>query len=87
MRNGKGKQIFLDAWGDRLPPELLRLPKKGFGVPLAHWLRGSLHGFLWDHLQARRSSTAGSFHRCSSSTFSENTTAGAGITPTGSGCC
>jgi asparagine synthase (glutamine-hydrolysing) len=53
MRNGKGKQILLDAVGDRLPPELLSLPKKGFGVPLAHWFRGSLHSFLWDHLAGK----------------------------------
>lgn len=53
MRNGKGKQIFLKAVGDRLPPELLRLPKKGFGVPLAAWFRGSLRSMLWDHLTSR----------------------------------
>lgn len=50
MRNGKGKQIFLKAVGDRLPPELLQLPKKGFGVPIADWFRGSLRSMLWDHL-------------------------------------
>lgn len=50
MRNGKGKQIFLRAVGDRLPRELLTLPKKGFGVPLAAWFRGSLRSMLWDHL-------------------------------------
>lgn len=53
MRNGKGKQIFLDAVGDRLPAELLSLPKKGFGVPLSNWFRGSLHDFLWDHLAGK----------------------------------
>ncbi len=53
MRNGKGKQIFLKAVGDRLPPELLKLPKKGFGVPLAAWFRGSLRAMLWDHLTSR----------------------------------
>jgi asparagine synthase (glutamine-hydrolysing) len=53
MRNGKGKQIFLKAVGDRLPPELLRLPKKGFGVPIAAWFRGSLRPMLWDHLTSR----------------------------------
>ncbi|HEX4228230.1 MAG TPA: asparagine synthase (glutamine-hydrolyzing) [Bryobacteraceae bacterium] len=53
MRNGKGKQILLDAVGERLPPELLRLPKKGFGLPLANWFRGSLHSFLWDHLAGK----------------------------------
>jgi asparagine synthase (glutamine-hydrolysing) len=53
-RTGKqGKQILLKAIGDRLPPELLKLPKKGFGVPLAHWFRGSLRSFLWDHLTSK----------------------------------
>ena len=50
MRNGRGKAIFLDAVGDRLPPKLLTLPKKGFAVPLDKWYRTSLKTFLWDHL-------------------------------------
>jgi asparagine synthase (glutamine-hydrolysing) len=50
MRGGQGKHILRQALGDRLPPELLRLPKKGFGVPLSLWFRSSLRGFLWDHL-------------------------------------
>jgi asparagine synthase (glutamine-hydrolysing) len=54
VRNGKGKQILLKAVGDRLPPELLRLRKKGFGVPLAAWFRGALRPMLWDHLTSRR---------------------------------
>lgn len=54
IRNGKGKQIFLKAVGDRLPPELLKLPKKGFGVPLAAWFRGALRPMLWDHLTSRK---------------------------------
>jgi|SRR5579875_995178 len=54
MRNGKGKQIFIKAVGDRLPQELLSLPKKGFGVPLAAWFRGSLRPMLWDHLTSRK---------------------------------
>jgi asparagine synthase (glutamine-hydrolysing) len=50
MKNGQGKMILRKALGDRLPPELLRLPKKGFGVPLASWFRDSLRNFLHDHL-------------------------------------
>ena len=42
LKNGRGKDIFIRAVGHRLPPELLRQPKRGFGVPLASWLRGSL---------------------------------------------
>jgi asparagine synthase (glutamine-hydrolysing) len=53
MRNGKGKQILLKAVGHRLPPELLSLPKKGFGVPLAVWFRSSLRTLLWDVLTSR----------------------------------
>lgn len=49
-----GKRILLKALGDRLPPELLSLPKKGFGVPLARWFRGSLRSFLWDNLTSTR---------------------------------
>ena len=54
LRNGKGKQILIEALGDRLPPGLLNRPKMGFGVPLPHWFRGSLRSFLWDHLTSKR---------------------------------
>ncbi len=50
LRNGRGKDIFIQALGGRLPAELLRQPKRGFGVPLELWFRGSLRSFLWDHL-------------------------------------
>jgi asparagine synthase (glutamine-hydrolysing) len=40
--------------GERLPPALLALPKKGFGVPLSLWFRGALKDFLWDHLTSPR---------------------------------
>ena len=50
MRGGRGKLILREALGYRLPEELLRLPKKGFGVPLSRWFRGSLRNFVWDHL-------------------------------------
>jgi asparagine synthase (glutamine-hydrolysing) len=53
MSGNRGKQIFLKAVGDRLPRELLTLPKKGFDVPLDSWFRTSLRSFLWDHLTSR----------------------------------
>jgi asparagine synthase (glutamine-hydrolysing) len=49
---GKGKRILIDTLGDRLPPELLTRPKRGFGVPLSIWFRGPLKNFLWDHLRS-----------------------------------
>jgi asparagine synthase (glutamine-hydrolysing) len=42
MRGGRGKRILVDAMGDRLPPELLTAPKRGFTFPMAAWLRGPL---------------------------------------------
>jgi asparagine synthase (glutamine-hydrolysing) len=53
LKNGRGKDIFIRAVGHRLPPQLLRQPKRGFGVPLASWFRGSLRSFVWDHLTSR----------------------------------
>jgi asparagine synthase (glutamine-hydrolysing) len=53
LKNGRGKDIFIRAVGHRLPPELLRQRKRGFGVPLASWFRGSLRSFVWDHLTSR----------------------------------
>jgi asparagine synthase (glutamine-hydrolysing) len=53
LRNGRGKDIFIRAVGHRLPQELLEQPKRGFGVPLASWFRGSLRSFVWDHLSSR----------------------------------
>jgi asparagine synthase (glutamine-hydrolysing) len=54
MHNGRGKRILVDALGDRLPPALLSLPKKGFSIPLASWFRGPLRDFLLDHLRSPR---------------------------------
>jgi len=50
LANGRGKDIFIRAIGQRLPHEILHQPKRGFGVPLAIWFRGPLRNFLWDHL-------------------------------------
>ena len=54
LRNGRGKDIFIRALAHRLPGEVLRQPKRGFGVPLAAWFRGPLKELLWDHLRSRR---------------------------------
>jgi asparagine synthase (glutamine-hydrolysing) len=49
-----GKQILIEALGDRLPPELLNRPKQGFGLPLPAWFKGPLRDMLHDHLTSRR---------------------------------
>lgn len=54
LQGGSGKRILIKALGDRLPPELLTRPKRGFGVPLAAWFRGPLRPMLWDHLNGKQ---------------------------------
>ena len=41
----KGKLILRHLAGKRLPREVINLPKKGFSVPAAHWLRTYLKAF------------------------------------------
>jgi asparagine synthase (glutamine-hydrolysing) len=50
MRDGRGKRILVDSMGDRLPPELLSAPKRGFTLPMAAWLRGPLRSMAEDVL-------------------------------------
>lgn len=47
---GRGKAILREAFADWLPGRILRAPKKGFGVPLARWLREDLRGELAEWL-------------------------------------
>jgi asparagine synthase (glutamine-hydrolysing) len=59
MRDGRGKYIFVEALGDRLPPELLHRPKMGFGVPLAEWFRGPLRPMVTESLLSERAIARG----------------------------
>ncbi|MDG3007224.1 asparagine synthase (glutamine-hydrolyzing) [Paludisphaera mucosa] len=45
---GKGttKRLLKRAAADRLPDSILKRPKKGFGIPVARWLRGPLAPLL-----------------------------------------
>jgi asparagine synthase (glutamine-hydrolysing) len=50
MRGVTGKRLLRAALRDLLPGEILRRPKKGFGIPVAAWLRGPLRSLAHDVL-------------------------------------
>jgi asparagine synthase (glutamine-hydrolysing) len=50
VRNGSGKYVFKQAMRGVLPDEVIDRRKQGFGIPLGHWFRGKLSGFLRDLL-------------------------------------
>ena len=58
---GQGKAILKAAMRDRLPNEVVRRSKKGFGIPVAAWLNGPLQEMLNDLLSPSRTKTAGYF--------------------------
>lgn len=63
LRNGVTKYLLKRTAAALLPPEILNRPKKGFGVPLAHWFRTELRGLLHDVLLSERALQRGIFRR------------------------
>jgi asparagine synthase (glutamine-hydrolysing) len=61
MRGLTGKRILRAAVRDLLPREILRRPKKGFGVPMGAWLAGPLRDFAHDTLTGDALGQAGIF--------------------------
>ncbi|HRI02267.1 MAG TPA: asparagine synthase (glutamine-hydrolyzing) [Pyrinomonadaceae bacterium] len=45
-----GKHILKKAMADLLPANILHRPKKGFGIPIAEWLKGRLNPLMHDLL-------------------------------------
>jgi asparagine synthase (glutamine-hydrolysing) len=46
------KYIFKKAMSGLLPEQILKLPKKGFEIPLKHWFKNDLRAFTHDNLLA-----------------------------------
>jgi asparagine synthase (glutamine-hydrolysing) len=61
IRGKRGKAILRDAFADALPAEVFNQPKRGFGVPLAHWLRFDLRDQMADVLTDKRFRERGIF--------------------------
>lgn len=61
--NGKsGKHILKQAMADLLPANILHRPKKGFGIPIAEWLKGRLNPLMHDLLAPVRLKEQGIFN-------------------------
>ncbi|MDQ2976955.1 MAG: asparagine synthase (glutamine-hydrolyzing) [Acidobacteriota bacterium] len=62
LHGGKTKYILKRAIADVLPPFVARRGKKGFGVPVAEWLKGKLRPLARDLLSPDRVRRAGVFN-------------------------
>jgi asparagine synthase (glutamine-hydrolysing) len=58
---GQSKRLLKRAAAGRLPDSTLRRPKKGFGIPVARWLRGPLSNLLDAMLGPQRIKRQGIF--------------------------
>jgi asparagine synthase (glutamine-hydrolysing) len=56
------KYILKKVAEEFLPRAIVHRKKKGFGVPLAHWLTGDLKEFMLDYLSPDRIRSQGLFH-------------------------
>jgi asparagine synthase (glutamine-hydrolysing) len=61
LKGKRGKIILKEAMKDLLPHEILHRPKKGFGIPIAEWLKGRLNPLMHDMLSAERLKSQGLF--------------------------
>jgi len=50
LKGNVGKYILKEAMKDLLPRSILHRPKKGFGIPIAEWLKGRLNPLVHDLL-------------------------------------
>jgi len=56
------KRLLKSAVSGRLPPSISSRPKRGFGIPVARWLRGELAPLLGRLLEPGRLERQGLFH-------------------------
>jgi asparagine synthase (glutamine-hydrolysing) len=61
MQGITGKRLLRAAVRELLPAEILNRPKKGFGIPVAAWLRGPLRPLLRDVLDSSALAQTGLF--------------------------
>jgi asparagine synthase (glutamine-hydrolysing) len=54
LKGSNGKYILKETVKDMLPVSITKRPKKGFGIPIAEWLKGKLNPLLHDMLAKER---------------------------------
>ncbi len=62
LKGNKGKYILKKAVEPLLPKNILHRPKKGFGIPIAEWLKGRLNPLMHELLDAKRLKNQGLFN-------------------------
>ena len=62
LKGKSGKHILKAAMKDLLPQNILNRPKKGFGIPIAEWLKGRLNPLMHDMLSPERLNKQGLFN-------------------------
>ena len=62
LKGNKGKYILKKAVENLLPKNILQRPKKGFGIPIAEWLKGRLNPLMHELLDAKRLKNQGLFN-------------------------
>ena len=62
LRGRKTKYILKRAINDFLPPSVTQRKKKGFGLPVAEWLKGKLRPLTRDLLSPERVQRSGVFN-------------------------
>ncbi len=61
LRGSKGKHILKKSVEDMLPSNILHRSKKGFGIPIAEWLKTRLNPLMHDMLSPERLKDQGLF--------------------------
>lgn len=61
LKGSSGKYILKRAMEGLLPADILYRSKKGFGIPIAEWLKGSLNPLMHDLLDSQRLKEQGIF--------------------------
>jgi asparagine synthase (glutamine-hydrolysing) len=54
LKGSTSKYVLKNALKNRLPDDIIKRPKKGFGVPIAKWVKGPLKELFQDLLSSER---------------------------------